>query len=328
MSPAPSKNSNKNARMNTARAANQAGAGTWFTRHLQSALFSLGRMLERPLQSFLTAAVIGIALSLPAVAFVLLSKVQAVSSNWVSVEVAVFCKLDVNNQQAKQLAMQLEARDDVESVRVITKEQARDEYRTQSRVAQEALDLIGEDVLPASLLVRPAADYSQAKQVEALMQELREYPGTDIVQWDRLWVKKLFGWLQLIDLAITIFGLLLGLAVILIVGNTIRLEINNRKEEIEVVKLLGATNAFVRRPFLYMGLWQGMAGGLLALVLVLVTLVLIGDKLSAVVASHQDIDMSLIEMGSLALILGFGMLLGLLGAWLAVGQHLRRIEPS
>lgn len=305
-----------------------ATSTNWPTRHIQSALFSLGRLFEKPTQSLLTAAVIGIALSLPSVAMVLLSKVQAVSSGMGTVKVSVFCDVELNNQQAKALAAEFELRDDIKQVRFISKEEAREEFRLHSGFG-EAIDLVGKDVLPATIVVQPIGDTPSPAQVKQLAEDLRSYQGVDIVQLDQRWLEKLFNWLELIQIAVTIFGLLLGMAVIVIVGNTIRLEINNRSEEIEVVKLVGATDAFVRRPFLYMGLWQGLAGGMIALVLVLVALLFIGDSIDALADSYnRNVDLGLFELGTLIMIIVGGMLLGWLGSWLAVGQHLRRIQPS
>lgn len=305
----------------------QTGPKNLLSRHSQAALYSLGQMFEKPLQGLLTAMVIGIALSLPAVAFVLVNKVQVVASEWGTVEISVFCQTELNNQQAKALANDMRSREDIANLRFISKETAREEFRLHSGF-REAVDIIGDNVFPATIVVQPHGDI-KSQEVQALMDDLRQYEGVDIVQLDQRWVEKLFSWIDVIELAIWIFGLLLSTTVILIVGNTIRLEINNRREEIEVVKLVGATNAFVRRPFLYLGLWQGLAGGLLALILVLTTMLFIGDSLDDLAATYdKDIDLGLLELVQFVLILMGGMLLGWLGSWLAVGQHLRRIEPS
>lgn len=306
----------------------QTGMQSFFARHVQAGLFSLGRMFEKPLQALLTITVIGISLSLPAVAYVVHSKVEVIASDWSTVSVSVFCDPSVENPEAKALAAELQAREDILAVRFITKEKAREDFRLRSGFG-EAAELVSEDIFPATLVVEPAIQSPTVEQLNLLAASLREYQAVDIVQLDQSWLKKLKYWLDLIELVVALFALLLSVAVIVIVGNTIRLEINNRKDEIEVIKLVGATNAFVRRPFLYMGIWQGFAGSVLTLFVVLIALMFIGQYLDVLAMEYnKSVELGWLELGQLLLILLVGIVVGWLGSWLAVGQHLRRIEPS
>ena len=128
---------------------------------------------------------------------------------------------------------------------------------------------------------------------------------------------------------VLVLGALLALAVLLILGNTIRLEIQNRSSEIEIIKLVGATNAFIRRPFLYCGLWYGLFGGLIAWLLVSLSLwSLQGPIVRLAGLYHSDFALSVIHLQTLVVLLGVGALLGLAGSWISVGRHLQAIEPE
>ena len=166
------------------------------------------------------------------------------------------------------------------------------------------------------------------QSVTLLNEELANLPETDFVQVDTEWVQRFLVILDMLQRAITIGSLLLGAAIIVIIGNTIRLDIQNRREEIEVTKLIGASNAFVRRPFLYSGLWYGLGGGALALMLIgygVYMLDVPAGRLAGLYGSSYHV-LSLDLAESLAIV-GTGVLLGLTGSWLAVARHLRRIEP-
>ena len=157
---------------------------------------------------------------------------------------------------------------------------------------------------------------------------LSALPGVELAQLDVQWVKRLHAILQIIRRSVTALAALLSLAVLLVVGNTIRLDILNRRAEIEVTKLIGATDGFIRRPFLYGGIWYGLLGGILALALSGAALLLLREpvaQLSSLYASAFRLRM--FDWRLAALVLGGGATLGWLGSWLAVGRHLKRIEP-
>ncbi|WJW75743.1 permease-like cell division protein FtsX [Thiohalobacter sp. IOR34] len=296
--------------------------------HAQTLLASLGRLYRTPLSSLMTAAVIGIALALPTGLLSLLDNLQRLGSGWDGgASISLFLKAEISDAGADALARRLAAWPQIAAVDSLHRADALAEFRRLSGFG-EALDSLGENPLPAVLVIRPAPAHSGATAAAALVEQLRGLAETDLVQLDLQWVKRFQALMEIGRRGILVVGGLLGLAVLLIVGNTIRLDIQNRREEIEVCKLIGGTDAFIRRPFLYSGLWYGLIGGLLAWLLVQFAFGLLGGPVQRLAGLYQS-DFLLQPpgiAGSLALLLG-GSLLGWLGAWLAVGRHLQAIEP-
>lgn len=302
----------------------------WAVRHLQTFFYSLGQLAHTPLSTLMTAAVVGISLSLPAGLYVLIGNVQRVSQGWGgTVQVSLFLKPAVSDAAARALAGRLQARPGVARVRVITHAEALAEYRRLSGFGN-VLDLFkDENPLPAVLVVQPDRMHSTPDTVAALVAQLRRLPEVDLARFDLAWLQRLYAILGIARRGVAILAALLALGVVLVVGNTIRLGIEGRRAEIEIAKLFGATDAFIRRPFLYNGLWYGALGGLIAWVLVTASLALLHDpvaRLTALYSSRFELS-GLGGEGSLELLLT-GVLLGLGGSWLAVGRHLHAIEPS
>ena len=236
-------------------------------------------------------------------------------------EIGVFLEHDVDAQRAEALAQGLRGRDDVAGVTVRTPEEGLAEFRAMSDLAG-ALDVLEENPLPTVLVVQPAGDG------DALAADLRLLPEADVVQHDAAWRQRLSAWLAFGERLVQVVAVLLGLGVLLVVGNTVRLDIGARSEEIAVLQHLGATDGFVRRPFLYLGAWYGLAAGALALVLLAVAGILLQGRLTALVASYgSQFALSGPGLrGTAALLLGAAAM-GWLGAWLATGHHLRRTRP-
>jgi cell division transport system permease protein len=217
-------------------------------------------------------------------------------------------------------------RADVASVALVNRDQALEEFRARSGFG-EALDALEHNPLPHTLVVRPASGV--AGDVEAVAVALDALAETDIVQLDTEWVERLRGILALASRVVDVATVLLGLGVAIVVGNTIRLEIQNRSVEIEVTKLVGGTDAFIRRPFLYLGFCYGVAGAAVAAVLIAVTLLLIGSPVRDLAALYgSDFALQGLTPGEAGTLLAGGALLGLAGAALATARHLRAIEPK
>ena len=214
----------------------------------------------------MTILVIATALALPAGLRVAVNNADAVSDSWQSAaDFTVYLKLDVSEEAARRTARAIEERADVAGVTVIDRDAALAEFRAQSGFG-EALDALDGNPLPHTLVVHPASGI--AGDVEALAKAMAALPETELVQVDTAWVSRLRAMLALAGRLVDFATVLLGLAVAIVVGNTIRLEINNRSVEIEVTKLVGGTDAFIRRPFLYLGLCYGLAGAFVALLVV------------------------------------------------------------
>jgi cell division transport system permease protein len=301
----------------------------WLQRHAQVALASLGRIVKNNLASLMTCSVIGIALAMPVGLHVMLGSLQQVSGAWDSgASISLFLKQQVSDQQAASLAKKLRLHQRIEDVELITRETALKEFKQLSGYA-EALEALDNNPLPAVLVVQPKSEYTTAEKAQLLVQELKLLPDAEIVQLDLQWVRRLQAITVIAQRAVVVLAALLGLAVLLIVGNTIRLEIQNRHAEIEITKLIGATNAFIRRPFLYTGFWYGLFGGLIAWLLITIAITLLSGPIANLANLYESsFDLASFDATTIATLLLGSSLLGLAGAWLAVGRHLSAIEPS
>jgi cell division transport system permease protein len=300
----------------------------WLLRHAQTSLYSLGRLYRAPIASFMTAAVIGIALALPAGLYLLVDNLRDLGQRWDgNASLSLFLQQDLPLVRARQLADKLRAWPETGELRLITPEEALAEFRDLSGFG-DALDALDDNPLPAVLTVRPAPDQVAPEQVEQLRDKLAALPEVDQAQLDLQWVQRFAAMLAIAQRGILLVGGLLALAVLLIVGNTIRLDIFNRREEIEVSKLIGATNAFIRRPFLYSGLWFGLIGALLAWLLVELAFWQLRGPVRQLAGLYQsEFTLSTFGFSATLGLLLLGILLGLAGSWLAVGRHLSAIQP-
>jgi cell division transport system permease protein len=302
---------------------------SWMMRHLQVMLSSLGRLWRNPLSTFMTVAVMGIAISLPTGLHTLVENVQELSGSWEGASsISVFLKKEISDQQSRKLANELKAQANVAQLRYISPAMAMEEFRQLSEFG-EALDLLDENPLPAVLLIYPAAGYDTPEKTSAFAKELETRAEVETAQIDLQWLRRLHGITSIIERGVIVLGAMLAVAVLLIVGNTIRLEIQNRRAEIEITKLVGATNAFIRRPFLYDGFCYGFLGGIIAWLLVSVSLLLLQGPVEHLAGLYQSrYQLANLSLGTFLAILLVSLLLGLLGAWIAVNRHLDQIRPT
>lgn len=301
----------------------------YFTHHLWVLVSSLGQLWRTPFATFMTAAVIGIALALPAGLHLLLLNVQKLSIGWEgTAQMSLFLKQGIPEARIRSLMNDIRSWDGVADVRYISREQALEEFR-QSSGFGSALDSLGENPLPAVLLVRPAGKDTQPEKMERLQQQAQQLEAVDLAQLDMEWVRRLSGIIELGKRGVMILSGLLGMAILLVVGNTIRLTILNRRQEIIVIKLIGATNAFIRRPFLYTGFWYGLMGAAFAWLLLVGLLALLSDPVHRLsFLYNSQFSLGGLDLRALGLLLAAGIVLGLGGSWLAVGRHLQDIEPT
>jgi cell division transport system permease protein len=301
----------------------------WLERHVQTFVGSLGRLWQHPFSTLLTVLVIGIALALPACLHVLVQNVRAASGGWSNaLDISVYMKPAATLEQAKQAAERVRKRRDVEDVKLVEADDALEEFRRNSGFG-EALDALKDNPLPHALVVRPAAEFREASQVEGLTEELRKIDHVDLVQLDTAWVSRFNAILDVVRRVVLLAAGLFALGILVIVGNTIRLDIENRRDEIEVTKLVGGSDAFVRRPFLYSGVWYGLGGALIAWLIVSVVISVLGDPVQRIAGLYG----STFALGGLGLegtgvlLLG-GVVLGWLGSFIAATRELRGIEPK
>lgn len=299
----------------------------WRLHHLTSARDAWQRMLHSPAGTLMTVMVIAIALALPSGLSVMLDNLQALSRGWDgNAHLSVFFHKDVPLAEQQSLLASWEAREEISHARLISPEAALTEFREFSGFG-EVLDALPDNPLPPLVMVFPTETRPDA--LARLQAELAAETTVDLVQLDIEWVRRLQAMVSLAERVVGALALGLGVAVVLVVVNTIRLAIESRREEIVVVKMVGGTDAFVRRPFLYTGFWYGLAGGMMSLLLVQTTLWWLSGPFNELMALY-DSEYKLLGMGLhlwMLLPLHAG-LLGLIGAWLAVARHLRDVDPQ
>jgi cell division transport system permease protein len=296
--------------------------------HVQALLGALGRLARSPLSTLLTLLVIALALALPASLRLLVSNAQAATGDFGNaIELSVYFKTDVPLAKAQQLASAARSRSDVAEVTLISADQGLADFRTYSGFG-DALAALKENPLPHVLHVRPRGSASTANALEALRGYFSAWPEVELVQVDSQWVQRFNAILGVLRLLLLMAAALLGVGVLAVIGNTIRLEIAGRRAEIEVIKLVGGSNSYVRRPFLYTGLLYGLLGALIAWGIVALAIVLLGDpvaNLATLYGSHFALrGPTPQDVGAL---LGAGAALGWVGAWISAARHLRSIEP-
>ncbi|WP_331344970.1 permease-like cell division protein FtsX [Cellvibrio sp. UBA7661] len=300
----------------------------WYAHHSSSAIESLLRMLETPLQSAMTWLVIAIAIALPAALFVVFSNVQQIGHTWQdSSQISVFLKKESTAVQAQDLRTRWAQRPDVALATYVSPEQALEEFKQGSGLGELASHL-DENPLPAVILIKPKIGGNTPDALTSLQQALIAESLVADVRLDMLWVKRLHQFIAVAERFVMALAGLLVLGVLLVIGNTIRMAIEARRDEILVVKLVGGTDAYVRRPFLYTGLWFGVGGGIVASLLLAAGF----WWLYAPVAQLADLYQSSFRLHGLGLIESLQLVLvagltGLLGAWIAVARHLYQIQP-
>lgn len=300
---------------------------SWLGHHRFVAVDAVERLLKTPLASLLSCMVIAVALALPAGLLVALQNAERLSAGWdTTPRLSVFLYTTVTDTEGRAIAERIQQRRDVESVTYISSIEALEQFKAESGMADVFEHLDG-NPLPSVIDVTPVTVSEAAMQ--QLQSALQEIVGVEQVLVDMAWVQRLQGILDLARVLVMGLAGLLLTGVVLVMGNTIRLSIEARRDEIVIIKLVGGTNAFVRRPFLYTGLWYGLGGGLLAWVLVqlgLVGLSAAADNLA--VLYNSDFSVRGLGFGQSLQLWLLGAGLGLGGAWLAVARQLRGIEPQ
>lgn len=298
----------------------------YFRSHVTMLGAALGRIGNTPVGAALNVLVVAIALSLPAAMQVLIDNLRSMSPAFAdAADFSVYLELDVDEDRGRSLSDEIAQRDDVESTTFISNLEGLADLKTQTAFGG-ALDALAENPLPHVIRVRPRADAIAG--IDALAATLEAMDETEFVQLDRLWVERLNAILALGGRAVDIITVLLAAAVVLVIGNTIRLEINNRRTEIEVLKLVGATDGFIRRPFLYTGLCLGSLGALTAAVMIAIGLMLLSRPVGNVAALYAaDFRLTGLGLEGFGMLVGGGALLGWAGAWIAAARHLKAIEP-
>ena len=297
--------------------------GTWFDHHVYSLVASVGRMLRKPWATALTIGVMAVAITLPLGLWAALGNVERFTGTVEqSRQISLFLKPQITLDRARALADQLRGRGDIATLDLRTPEQGMEELRRSSGLA-EAITAVEGNPLPSVLIVTPKGDETM------LADSLRTLPEVDVVQHDAAWRQRLDQWLRFGVRLAWVLAALLGVGALLVVGNTVRLDIQSRRDEIAVLQQLGATDGFIRRPFLYLGLSYGLVAGVLALALLTAADHALREPLAALAQSYgsrfalRGFDL----VDAIAIVIGAG-LLGWIGAGLVTGHYLRQTRPT
>jgi cell division transport system permease protein len=294
--------------------------------HLRVLNFTLRRLLLTPNATLLNILIIGIALSLPVGGYVLLKSVQSLGSQIAGTpQVSVFLTIGTGAGDIERIGEKLKQHPGIKHIEYVSREVALKKLQQSTGMA-DVIGGLSQNPLPDAFVVYPKE--GNLKALEALRDELKTWQHFEYVQLDSAWVHKLEALLGFGRMAVVILAALLSFALIAITFNTIRLQILTRREEIEVAKLIGATDAFIRRPFLYFGLTQGLLGGIAAWLLVAISLQLLNHQVDALTQLYaSNFSLQHLSIGDSVTLLGFSAYLGWLGAWFSVSQHLWQIEP-
>ncbi len=304
-------------------------AASWPIRHLQQAIGSLGDMWRTPLTSMMTVLILGISLTLPATLHLFVKNADRVVSNWdTSSEINLYLKLSVGEEDAQKLVRKIKLYPEVSEVEYISSAQALEEFKKSSGFGK-ALEYLKTNPLPATLIVTPTQRASQASAAQELLEKLIQEREVDQGKLDLEWLMRLQAMALLIEDIVIAVALMLCGSVILIVGNTIRLAILNQKDAIAVMKLVGATDAFIQRPFMYTGAWYGILGGIIASVMVTILAYYLSDALIELTdLYHSNYRLESLSLSEHFMLVGLAIFLGLFGSYLSVRQHIKAIEPS
>lgn len=298
----------------------------WLLAHFDTLRESVARLASQPLATLLNVAVFAIALSLPAGLYVGLDSLSRFSRQISSEpQVSVFMALDASQDEVAAVGQRLRHHPDVGHVEFVPRQQALERLKRSAGLS-DVLAELKDNPLPDAFVV--TAQEPRAEVLERLRADAASWPKVEHVQLDSDWARKLDAVLRVGELAVAVLGILLGVALVAVTFNTIRLQILTRRDEIEVSKLIGATNPFIRRPFLYHGVMQGLAGGLAAWLLLLIGVAVLNAglaDLATLYGTSLRIDGLSVRDGGLLLLLSAS--LGWLGAWLSVSRHLWQIEP-
>ena len=298
----------------------------WLLAHLDTLKESLGTLFRHPVASALNIAVIGIALSLPAGFYVGLNNLQTFSRQLSSdPQISIFMNTEASPAEVAAIEQRLKANQDVGRVVFITREQALAHLKRSAGLA-DVLANLGRNPLPDAFVVTTRSN--DPATLEALHDEARNWPKVEHVQLDAAWARRLDAALNVGRMLVTVLAVLLAIALVAVTFNTIRLQILTRHDEIEVSKLIGATNAFIRRPFLYLGAVQGLAGGLTAWLIVVLAVMVLNMQLADLTGLYGSMfRLEWPEPRYTIALLGLSAGLGWLGAWLSVSRHLWQMQP-
>jgi cell division transport system permease protein len=301
----------------------------FFVNHFRQALGSLGELWRSKVASLMTIGVLGLSITLPSTLYIMVKNADNASSGWEQAsQISLFLKENISQGDIEQLLKRIQLWPEIDAINYISADQALEEFKQLTRFG-DAIDYLDQNPLPNVILVTPTSRNASPIAARLLLDRLKDEREVDIGKLDIEWLERLHALLNVVKDLVAVIALLLFLAVILIIGNTIRLNILNKKDEILVMKLVGATDAFIQRPFMYTGFWYGFLGGLLAWIAVALLLWWMSSSISAVSELYQkSFNLTGVDLSTFLGMLGLSVFLGLIGSLLSVKRHVREIEPK
>ena len=301
----------------------------FFISHLRQALGSLGELWRQPAASLMTVAVLGLSITLPSTLYILVKNTEKISAGWDQAsEISLFLKEKTSAASAQQLITRINTWPEIDSVTFIPADDALKEFQSLSGLG-DAIAYLESNPLPDVVLVTPDEKHTTPTAANLLLEKLKQQREVDIGKLDIEWLERLYALLNIARELVTLIGVLLFISVVLIIGNTIRLNILSKRDEILVMKLVGATDAFIHRPFMYTGFWYGLLGGLIAWFAVIIILWWMDSSIQAFAQLYQkEFNITGLTGTALFTMLGLSVLLGLVGSLISVQRHVREIEPK
>ncbi|OAI10570.1 hypothetical protein A1359_16315 [Methylomonas lenta] len=296
--------------------------------HAHGLFSSLGRLSRAPFTSAMTILVLAVAISLAGCFYIVVANIQQLTGNLqASNQMSLFLKEHVTETAGQKMADQLAQNTNIETIKFISKKQAMDEFKANSGFG-DALNALDNNPLPNVIQVLPKDVLDSREAIDNLLAEFKQIPQVEFVQVDMQWVERLQTIMMIASRGVTVVGILLGFAVTFITGNTIRLELHNRQDEVLISKLVGATHAFIQRPFLYTGFWLGFIAGFSAWLIITIMLLILEspvEKLSSLY--NSSFELLFLSFSEFILMLMIASLLAVLGSWAVLHYQLRQLKP-
>ncbi len=301
----------------------------YFTRHMQVLFATLGQLAKTPSSTLMSIGVVAITLALPTLLFILIGNAENLGKSWEGrPQITAFMSRGASEQSALELVERIRELDGISQVELITSEQALQEFKLLSGLGS-VLDELDSNPLPTSLLILPERGLETTEALNAMVDIIGADTAVEQVSLDLEWIERFNSILMLLTRCVYVVGVLLALAVVLVISNTIRLAILNRRDEIEIIKLIGGTDQFIQRPFLYNGFLLGLAGAIVAWLVNLVILGLLQEPVAQLMLAYgSGFRTSALSLHQFGLLIAAGSGLGWLAARWSVSRHLREIEPK
>lgn len=298
---------------------------SYFISHLRNCVSCLGTMWREQWNSALTILVIGVALALPTGLIALLANVQKINTHWDNgVQISVFFKKSVSETLLKDKQSIFQNYKAITQIQYISPKQALEEFE-KTTGQTNLLKYLDENPLPPMLILYLKTKPTK-QEIETIIKQIRTWPEVEKIQLDQTWLQRLHALLALADHAVTIVTIILAMTVFIITCNTIRLDIEKKKRHIIITKLVGATNAFVRREFLYFGFWYGFLGSIVAWIIVTISILILKSPVTQVAILYQsNFVLTGLDSKSTFMLFFLGTMLGISGAWIAVGRYLDQL---